>query len=396
MNVEEIPIAELDLDPANVRQHDEKNLAAIKSSLKRFGQQKPIVVDPKGIVIAGNGTLTAARALGWDRIRIVRTQLEGSEATAYAIADNRTAELATWDDDALMQQLSALDLEDSALVEAAGFSAAELEGMVDGLLGEKELNEDEVPEVPEDPITKPGDLWILGDHRLLCGDSTKAEDVERLMNGKKADLCLTDPPYGLGDKKESGKNDYDIHEDTQENLIKLIAGWLPIARSMCSTVIFSPGVTNLWLYPHADWVMCWFYGAGQLMSSWGFNCWQPFLCYGKDSSLATGNGGRPDAINMNTPANAADINHPCPKPVKLWQWFIERMSFSKGDLFYEPFCGSGTTLIAAEQLGRRCFGMEISPQYCDVIVERWENLTGRKAELERRADDDQEKIQSQA
>jgi len=138
MNIEEIPIAELDLDPANVRQHDEKNLAAIKSSLKRFGQQKPIVVDPKGIVIAGNGTLTAARALGWDRIRIVRTQLEGSEATAYAIADNRTAELATWDDDALMQQLSALDLEDSALVEAAGFSAAELEGMVDKLLHDED------------------------------------------------------------------------------------------------------------------------------------------------------------------------------------------------------------------------------------------------------------------
>ena len=135
MNVEEIPIAELDLDPANVRQHDEKNLAAIKSSLRRFGQQKPIVVDPKGIVIAGNGTLTAARALGWDRIRIIRTQLEGSEATAYAIADNRTAELATWDDDALMQQLSALDLEDSALVEAAGFSAAQLEDRVNALLG---------------------------------------------------------------------------------------------------------------------------------------------------------------------------------------------------------------------------------------------------------------------
>ena len=135
MNIEEIPIAELDLDPANVRQHDEKNLAAIKSSLRRFGQQKPIVVDGKGIVIAGNGTLTAARALGWDRIRIVRTQLEGSEATAYAIADNRTAELATWDDDALMQQLSALDLEDSALVEAAGFSAAQLEDMVNALLG---------------------------------------------------------------------------------------------------------------------------------------------------------------------------------------------------------------------------------------------------------------------
>jgi len=132
MNIEEIPIEELDLDPANVRQHDEKNLAAIKSSLKRFGQQKPIVVDPKGIVIAGNGTLTAARALGWDRIRIVRTQLEGSEATAYAIADNRTAELATWDDGALVQQLQALKLEDSALIESAGFDDLDLEKILEG------------------------------------------------------------------------------------------------------------------------------------------------------------------------------------------------------------------------------------------------------------------------
>ena len=122
MKFEQITIAELDLDPANVRKHDQKNLDAIKASLKRFGQQKPIVVDNKGIVIAGNGTLTAARALGWEQIGIVRTGLEGSEATAYAIADNRTAELAEWDVDALMQQLSALDLEDPALVDAAGYS----------------------------------------------------------------------------------------------------------------------------------------------------------------------------------------------------------------------------------------------------------------------------------
>jgi len=131
MNVEEIPIAELDLDPANVRQHDEKNLAAIKSSLKRFGQQKPIVVDPKGIVIAGNGTLTAARALGWQSIQVVRTNLLGAEATAFAIADNRTAELATWDDGALVQQLQALKLEDSALIESAGFDDLDLEKMLE-------------------------------------------------------------------------------------------------------------------------------------------------------------------------------------------------------------------------------------------------------------------------
>ena len=383
METQRINISDLACDPANVRAHDGKNLDAIKASLQRFGQQKPIVVDEKGIVIAGNGTLTAARALGWDAINIVRTELAGAEATAYAIADNRTAELAEWDDEALAKQLSALQIEDEALVEAAGFSDEELTALVDEVTGITEGNTDpdEVPEAPEEPTAQRGQIWQLGDHRLMCGDSTSADDVAALMDGQKAELCLTDPPYGLGDKKASGKNDYDIHDDTQENLIKLIDGWLHIARSMCRSVVFSPGVTNLWLYPQADWVMSWFYGGGQLRSSWGFNCWQPFLCYGKDPSLATGHGGRPDAVNMNTPANAGDINHPCPKPVKLWIWFIERMSFASSDLFYEPFCGSGTTLIACEQTGRKCYGMELSPAYCDVIIKRWEDFTGQTAEL---------------
>jgi len=514
MNVEEIPIAELDLDPANVRQHDEKNLAAIKSSLKRFGQQKPIVVDPKGIVIAGNGTLTAARALGWDRIRIVRTQLEGSEATAYAIADNRTAELATWDDDALMQQLSALDLEDSALVEAAGFSAAELEGMVDGLLGEKEINEDEVPEVPEDPITKPGDLWILGDHRLLCGDSTKVEDVERLMDGEKAKLIHADPPYGMGKEKDGVENDNLYRDKLDAFQMDWWRAFRPHAEDNASAYIWgnAPDLWRLWylgglaeserltfrnfitwnkyvgnVKPTVIEMMrsyckyredCLFFMLGEQ----GFNNnadnywegWEPIRAYlesemkrcgwtTKDLNRITGTqmaghwvtksqwslitaehyakiqqAAKGDAFKReydafkrehdelkrehdelkrewyatrayfdNTHDNMTDVwefprvtgeerhGHATPKPVAMMCRAI-KSSTPDGGLVVEPFLGSGTTLIAAEQLGRRCFGMEISPQYCDVIVERWENLTGRKAELERRADDDQEKIQSQA
>lgn len=135
MQVERVMIDELDCDPANVRAHDSKNLDAIKSSLKRFGQQKPIVVNEKGIVIAGNGTLTAARALGWDSINIITTELDGVNATAYAIADNRTGELAEWDEEALAKQLSALQIEDEALVEAAGFSDAELTALVDEVAG---------------------------------------------------------------------------------------------------------------------------------------------------------------------------------------------------------------------------------------------------------------------
>ena len=135
MQIEQVKISSLDCDPANVRLHDAKNLDAIKGSLRRFGQQKPIVVDGNGVVVAGNGTLTAARALGWDSIRVVRTELLGAEATAYAISDNRTAELATWSDEELAKQLSALQIEDEALVEAAGFSDAELTDLVNGVTG---------------------------------------------------------------------------------------------------------------------------------------------------------------------------------------------------------------------------------------------------------------------
>lgn len=229
--------------------------------------------------------------------------------------------------------------------------------------------------------TATGQLWELGEHRLICGDCTDAAVVARVMGGERASICLTDPPYGLGDGKASGKNDYDQHEDTRDNLVVLAKAWLPIARSMCGAVVFSPGVTNAWIYPEADWVMSWFYGGGQLRSPWGFNCWQPFLCYGKDPSLATGHGGRPDAVDMNVPANAGDIDHPCPKPLKLWEWFVERLSFEKGAVFYDPFLGSGTTLIACERLGRRCRAVEISPGYVAVALQRWSDMTGKTPRL---------------
>ena len=205
MNIEEINIAELDLDPANVRRHDASNLDAIRGSLKRFGQQKPIVVNEKGVVIAGNGTLTAARALGWDRIKIVRTELMGSEATAFAIADNRTAELATWDDGALVEQLSALELEDGALLEAAGFSSKELEGMVDDLVGlepekpqpaEMDEKADELPELATvEAKTQVGEVVEVGKQKVICGDCI---ETMKELEENSIDAIVTDPPYGIG------------------------------------------------------------------------------------------------------------------------------------------------------------------------------------------------------
>jgi DNA modification methylase len=207
MNIEEIKIDELDLDPSNVRRHDASNLDAIRGSLKRFGQQKPIVVNEKGVVIAGNGTLTAARSLGWDRIKIVRTELIGSEATAFAIADNRTAELATWDDDALVEQLSALELEDGALLEAAGFSSKELEGMVDDLVGlepekaqpqpaEMDEKADELPEFATiEAKTQVGEVVEVGKQKVICGDCI---ETMKELEENSIDAIVTDPPYGIG------------------------------------------------------------------------------------------------------------------------------------------------------------------------------------------------------
>ena len=195
MEIADLPVDQLHNDPANVRKHGDVNLAAIKASLKRFGQQHPIIVTADNMVVAGNGRLMAARALGWRTIKAVRTTLTGAEATAFAIADNRTAELAEWDDAALHQQLAAIAIDDEELLAATGFDEKELAKLA--AANAPEVTEDEVPEAPADPITQPGDLWLLGKHRLLCGDSTKAEDVERLMANDRADLLLTDPPYNV-------------------------------------------------------------------------------------------------------------------------------------------------------------------------------------------------------
>ena len=374
-----IDIESVGFDPSNARKHDAKNIEAIKASLSKFGQRSPIVVQKQGMIArAGNGRLEAARALGWSKIAAIVVDESDVEATAFAIADNRTGELAKWDDDALGAHLQVLE---------SDFNLNEL-GFEDGdlckFLNPKDLliDDDEIPDDVE-AVCKPGDLWILGKHRLLCGDSTEPQSYEKAIGKNKVDLCLTDPPYGLGAQSVgSEKNAYDVYIDTQESLKELVSKWLPLAKKHSASVVFSCGVTNQWFYPQPDWVICWFYGGGPLRSPWGFNCWQPFLCYGKDPSLQKNRGCRPDAIDMNTPANAKDINHPCPKPLALWSWMLSRLKFDRKKHILDPFAGSGTTILAAEKAGFGSIGIEMSPAYCDITIKRWESATGQKAELD--------------
>ena len=392
MKIEKISVRKLSNDPANARKHNERNIETIVASLRRFGQQKPIVVDRNNIVRAGNGTLEAAKQLGWDEIDVVRTDLNGSEAVAYAIADNRTAELAEWDDEILSAQLNGLFVDDEALLEAAGYTQDDLESMLEELAPEPEITEDEIPEPPVDPITKPGDLWLLGEHRLLCGDSTKAEDVERLMAGAKAGMMVTDPPYGV---------EYD-------------ADWRNQAKRPDGTAYGASALGKVSNDDRADWRESWALFHGDIAYVWHADCRSPevaesltvcdfvirnLIVWAKNSMVI----GRGDYHHQHEPCwyvvrkgcpgrrtddrtqttlwqidkpQKSETGHSTQKPVEC---MARPMRNHEAELIYDPFLGSGTTLIAAEQLGRKCYGMEISPQYCDVIVKRWETLTGEKA-----------------
>jgi DNA modification methylase len=304
---------------------------------------------------------------------------------------------------------------------------AEDAGILDGE-DAAEIVEDEVPEPPVDPITKPGDLWILGDHRLLCGDSTKAEDVERLMGGAKADLCFTSPPYGQQrDYTKEGK----AKVADWDGLMRGVFGNLPMADA--GQVLVNLGMIHRdgeWL-PYWDSWIEWMREQG--WKRFGLYVWDqgdglpghwqgrfapshelifhftkapqqpekfiPCKTAGKINSSgsalkSSGKSGKsavwetadtkiPDSVIRIARARSVGVDHPAIFPVEFAAFGIQCWSGT----VYEPFCGSGTTLIAAEQLGRKCYGMEISPQYCDVIVKRWETLTGRQAE--RRGGDDQ-------
>jgi ParB-like chromosome segregation protein Spo0J len=204
MKIETLAIKDLTPDPQNARQHDAKNLKAIEGSLAQFGQRKPIVITEANVIVAGNGTVSAAKNLGWEKIEAVRVPADWSkdQVKAFALADNRTAELATWAPEVLAAQL--IELEDAGF-EIAEFGFDKVEPPIDP----DSLDEDELPEPPTKPVTKLGDLWQLGRHRLLCGDSFDTTQIDKLMDGNKADMVFTDPPYGMNldtDYSKMGSN----------------------------------------------------------------------------------------------------------------------------------------------------------------------------------------------
>lgn len=404
LTIERVPCTALTEDPANARQHNDRNLQAIQASLQRFGQQKPLVVNAHNQVVAGNGTLRAARALGWTHVDIVRTHLAGLEAVGYAIADNRTAELAEWDPAVLAQTLATLQADTSIDALVTGFDAGEIEQLLaDASAGP--VVEDEVPAPPADPVTKPGDLYTLGRHRLLCGDSTKAEDVERVMAGARACCVFTDPPYGvsvaaknrfLNTVQPSGRCLVDIVDDTlspEDLKVRLLPAFVNLRERImaddCTLFVSAPqggdlGMMMMMMMKEAGLpvrhVLIWeknapTFSMGRL--DYDYRHEPILLTWCKRHKRPMKGEHKTSVWNIDKPRKCDQ--HPTMKPVELYANAYLNNS-DRGDVVADIYSGSGTAFIAAEQLGRTCYGIEISPQYCDVIVNRWEALTGRKAE----------------
>lgn len=419
MKTETVAIESVSPDPANARKHGEKNLASIRDSLRAFGQQKPIVVDSRGIVIAGNGTLECAKSLGWKEISIVRTDLDPSQATAFGIADNRTSELAEWDDEVLR---SLLDTMDDQMLDVLAFDQKEIDALLPPVT--VEIEEDEISETVE-ARTKPGDLWIMGRHRLLCGNSMNADDVNRLMDGKKADLCFTSPPYAQ-------QRDYGVAKEIVKDWDSLMNGvFANLPMSDTGQVLVNLGLfyrENQWVSYWDQWVSwmedqgwkrfgwyVWDQGSG-LPGDWNGRYGPSFefvfhfnksavrptkwvetkeqsraakgstnakMGFRKEGGSAPASSPHLMGQDFKIPDSVIRVNrssidgkmHPATFPVKFASYILQ----SWEGLIYEPFCGSGTTMIAAEQLGRESCGIEIDPTYCDVIVDRWEKLTGETA-----------------
>jgi DNA modification methylase len=382
------PIASLNPDPANARLHGDKNLAAIKSSLAQFGQRKPIVVQKSGMIVrAGNGTLQAAKALGWTEIAAVVLDDDNATAAQFAIADNRSAELAEWDPDALALQLQAMDeLTRSAL----GFEPVDVAALLRSL--QPELTQEEVPPLPETPVTKPGDLITLGEHRLLCGDSTDPANVARLLDGAVPFLMVTDPPYGvdyepewrnqagLSDSKSTGKVRNDDRVDWTE-AYRLFPGdvaYVWHAGRFAGDLAANLAKAEFDIRAQIIW------RKQRFAISRGHYHWQHEPCWysvrrGRTSKWV---GDRSQSTVWDISNQIEDrTEHGTQKPIECMARPIQNHG-GKTDAVYDPFLGSGTTLMACEQLGRRCFGMELDPRYCDVIVARWEKATGKVATRE--------------
>ena len=380
MEVKYVSPAELVPYAKNAKQHPPEQVERIANSIKRFGWQQPIVVDRDNVVIIGHGRLFAAKELMLDSVPVVYADnLTEDEVNALRLADNKTNE-SPWDFGKLEEELAALDI---AGIDMTQFGFEVGEDFVD----HTEITEDEPPEVPEEPKTKRGEIYRLGNHRLMCGDSTSVEDIETLMCGETAALLLTDPPYGIMAVERGGHNDGKKagNQLTHDNIYKPVIGDkttdtaktnYEITKAFSKDqVIFGGNYFTEFLPPSRCWIV-WDKVNGDFSFADGELAWCSFDKNLKIYKYTWSGMVREGSREVEGKTRV----HPTQKPVGMLANILKDFT-EENDLVLDCFGGSGSTLIACEQTGRKCYMMELDPHYVDVIIQRWENLTGQKAEL---------------
>ena len=391
--IEQRPLESLQPYAKNAKMHGPEQVAKIAASMAEFGWTVPCLVAEDGELIAGHGRVLAAEMLGLTEAPvIVLAHLSDEQRRAYRIADNKLTELGEWDEAVLSGELQLLAAEDFDLA-LIGFDDGELDALLSGLGEETDTEgEDDIPEPPEDPVSRPGDLWLLGNHRLLCGDATVATDVERLLGTVKPLLMVTDPPYGVeydpgwrnktgaSATKRTGKVLNDDRADWREawTLFPGDVAYVWHGALHAGEVAESLEVSGFKIRSQIIWAK------DRLVLSRGDYHWQhePCLYAVKKTGKGHWAGDRKQTTlwQIANKDQDADTVHGTQKPVECMRRPILNNS-SPGQVVYEPFMGSGTTLIAAETTGRVCYGIELNPAYVDVAVERWQQFTGQAAVL---------------
>ncbi len=399
MDVVDLPLERLIPYARNPRKN-ESAVATVAASLREFGWRQPIVVDEEMVILAGHTRLEAARQLGLASAPVhIARGLTPAQARAYRLMDNRASENAEWDEALLGLELGDLqgDGFDLALT---GFDDDELNRLLAGL-GDDQIDrdgEDDVPDTPADPVSRPGDLWILGPHRLICGDSTVATDVERALGGVTPLLMVSDPPYGVeyepgwrnhagaAKTRRTGRVLNDDRADWREawSLFPGDVAYVWHGALHATTVAESLEVAGFTIRSQIIWAK------ERLVLSRGDYHWQhePMFYAVKRTGKGHWAGDRKQTTlwQISSRDQDADTVHGTQKPVECMRRPILNNS-SPGQAVYEPFMGSGTTLIAAETTGRVCLGIELSPAYVDVAVERWQRFTGKSAVLDGSGED---------
>lgn len=393
MQIEYRPIEALIPYARNSRTHSDAQVAQIAASIREFGWTNPVLVDGENGIIAGHGRVLAARKLGFEQVPVIElAHLSESQKRAYVLADNKLAENAGWDDELLRIELEALQAAGFDL-SLTGFADDELAALMAELAGNEGLTDDDaVPEVTDDPVSQPGDMWLLGEHRLICGDATDPVALETLMGSDLADMAFTDPPYNVNYANTAKDKQRGTHRPIlNDNLGDGFAGFLSAA---CANLLnYSKGAVYIAMSSsELDTLQLAFRGAGGKWSTfiiWAKNTftlgradyqrqYEPILYGWRDGvdHFWCGDRDQGDVWFINKPVKN-DL-HPTMKPVELVERAIRNSSKTR-DIVLDLFGGSGTTLIAAEKTQRRARLVELDPKYVDVIVKRWQDYTGKKA-----------------